>query len=43
MMWWDMTRWNMHSMGWSMGLLYILMPMFLIFGIAAFIKYLLKG
>lgn len=38
MMWWDM-----HGMGWSMGLLYILVLIFLILGIAAFTKYLFKG
>ncbi|ADO46174.1 conserved hypothetical protein [Hydrogenobacter thermophilus TK-6] len=35
--------WDMHGMGWGMGFTYLLVVLFLIFGIAAFVKYLLKG
>ncbi len=35
--------WDMHGMGWGMGLLYLLVVLFLLFGTAAFIKYLFKG
>lgn len=34
--------WDMHGMGWNVGILYILLLLFLLSGTAAFIKYLLK-
>jgi hypothetical protein len=35
--------WDMHGIGWGMGLLYLLVVLFLLLGIGAFLKYLLKG
>jgi|GEM_PF-3583526 hypothetical protein len=35
--------WDMHGMGWGMGIIYLLVVLFLILGILAFAKYLLKG
>jgi hypothetical protein len=35
--------WDMHGMGWGMVIIYLLAVLFLILGILAFAKYLLKG
>ncbi len=35
--------WDMHGMGWGMGLLYLLVILFLVLGIIAFAKYIIKG
>lgn len=34
---------NMHGMGWGMGFLSLLVVLFLVLGIIAFAKYILKG
>lgn len=35
--------WDMHGMGWGMGLLYLLVILFLVLGIIAFAKHIIKG
>ena len=35
--------WDMHGMGWGMWLLYLLVILFLVLGIIAFAKYIIKG